>query len=510
MSVGVSVGASFGLGMRAVDVFSDLHDRGRAPSTGWYESRIPIALPTATQQFRFAVELDACTGCKACVVACHSLNGLDAEEQWRWVGSIEGVSATGHSDQRTVTHACHHCAEPSCLQGCPANAYVKDDRTGAVVHLDDECIGCSYCTMTCPYEVPVFNERLGIVRKCDLCQGRLLAGEAPACVQGCPNGAIRIEIVDRNEPRLRVAAASSVRLVPDAPVSSTSSPSSVYRGETATLHQPAAAATPSPAHTPLAVMLTLTQLAAGFAIAALLDGDTARITSIGALGLSLLGAVASTLHLGRPALAWRAVLGFRHSWLSREAVAISAFVGSSVALVSAQRVFERGGDVPLRVITAGLGVAMVWTSVMVYAVTKRSWWSLRRTSIRFAAPALLVGLSAATVGDDQPVLWQVAAVIAFVTMLSVHAMTARFARLSTDAAIRRSQQMIDESSLLERHGINLCLLGATVAMLMRLMLTRETGSAVVLVATLVLVAMATLIDRRLFFTAVSPDRMPRS
>src|SRR6185436_14133059 len=97
--------------------------------------------------------------------------------------------------RQTVTSACHHCVDPACLNGCPANAYEKDPVTGVVSHLDDQCIGCSYCTLTCPYEIPVFNDRLGIVRKCDMCTGRLEAGEAPACVQGCPNSAIAIRVV---------------------------------------------------------------------------------------------------------------------------------------------------------------------------------------------------------------------------------------------------------------------------------------------------------------------------
>ncbi len=123
------------------------------------------------------------------------MNGLDAGESWRSVGVVVGVGPAGCT-QQTVTTACHHCVEPACLVGCPVDAYEKDPVTGIVRHLDDQCIGCSYCTWTCPYEVPRFNERLGIVRKCDLCSDRLGAGEAPACVQACPTGAIAVGVVD--------------------------------------------------------------------------------------------------------------------------------------------------------------------------------------------------------------------------------------------------------------------------------------------------------------------------
>ena len=85
------------------------------------------------------------------------------------------------------------------MKGCPVNAYEKDPVTGIVRHLDDQCIGCQYCTLTCPYEVPQFSKRRGIVRKCDMCSDRLAEGEAPACVQACPNEAISITIVETQQ-----------------------------------------------------------------------------------------------------------------------------------------------------------------------------------------------------------------------------------------------------------------------------------------------------------------------
>ena len=84
------------------------------------------------------------------------------------------------------------------MNGCPVKAYEKDPVTGIVRHLDDQCIGCQYCVLTCPYEVPQFNSKRGIVRKCDMCSDRLAASEAPACVQSCPNQAITIQIVDKS------------------------------------------------------------------------------------------------------------------------------------------------------------------------------------------------------------------------------------------------------------------------------------------------------------------------
>src|SRR5436309_64998 len=178
----------------AVAQFAAWHER-LPSSSGHYRNLIPFSKPQPGQQYAFEVDLDLCSGCKACVTACHKLNGLDEDETWRSVGKL--TSANG-AFQQAVTAACHHCVDPACLTGCPVNAYDKDPVTGIVRHLDDQCIGCQYCILKCPYEVPKYNARLGIVRKCDMCSSRLSVGEAPACVQGCPNEAIRITVVDKD------------------------------------------------------------------------------------------------------------------------------------------------------------------------------------------------------------------------------------------------------------------------------------------------------------------------
>ena len=82
---------------------------------------------------------------------------------------------------------------------CPVNAYEKDPITGIVKHLDDQCFGCQYCTLACPYDVPKYHPGKGIVRKCDMCSSRLAVGEAPACVQACPHEAIAIRVVNQQQ-----------------------------------------------------------------------------------------------------------------------------------------------------------------------------------------------------------------------------------------------------------------------------------------------------------------------
>ena len=132
--------------------YSDYHDTepDLAPH---YRTLIPLTKPGRGEQYAFEVSLDRCTGCKACVSACHSLNGLDDDEAWRDVGVIHGGRSTP-GWQQTITTACHHCEDPGCMNGCPVGAYEKDLDTGIVRHLDDQCIGCSYCILKCPYDVP--------------------------------------------------------------------------------------------------------------------------------------------------------------------------------------------------------------------------------------------------------------------------------------------------------------------------------------------------------------------
>jgi Fe-S-cluster-containing dehydrogenase component/DMSO reductase anchor subunit len=398
--------------LTAVERFAHDHDHDHDRSQldrplheDWYRALMPASPPAPGQQYRFEVDLAACTGCKSCVAACHSLNGLDDGESWRRTGTLIGVGEAGPT-QQTVTTSCHHCVEPACLTGCPVDAYEKDPVTGVVRHLDDQCIGCSYCTFTCPYDVPRFNHRLGIVRKCDMCADRLAVGEAPACVQACPTGAIAIGIVDVAE--LVATTTGDQTLVPGAPRSAATVPTTLYLAPH-TLPPDAVAGdhwseAPAHGHLPLVVMLVLTQLAVGaFALLTLIDGIWAeqlspsaeRWVSTGALVVGVLALVASIGHLGRPLQAWRAVIGLGHSWLSREIVAFGGFAALAV-LASVWRWSDPGsvtGGV-LGAAAAGVGLVGVACSMLVYAVTGRRCWRLDRTARAFAGTTAVAGIAA--------------------------------------------------------------------------------------------------------------------
>jgi formate dehydrogenase iron-sulfur subunit len=293
--------------LSAVEKFSQKHEDMKYPlQEAYYKALLPTSKPATGEQYAFEVDLDLCTGCKGCVTACKSLNGLGEDESWRDVGMIHGQGlepAVQH-----VTTACHHCLEPACLTGCPVNAYVKLEDSGIVKHLDDQCIGCQYCTLTCPYDVPKFSKQLGIVRKCDMCVGRLENSEAPACVQACPNEAIRITVVSHDDVW---AQAEAGMVVPGTPPSDITFPTTRFKTSRAQVRELVPADYDQPqkehAHAPLLVMLVLTQIAAGVFIADHLSGWIAGQpgglgfwgSAVG-FGVCCLALAASILHLGRP------------------------------------------------------------------------------------------------------------------------------------------------------------------------------------------------------------------
>jgi Fe-S-cluster-containing dehydrogenase component/DMSO reductase anchor subunit len=400
--------------LTAVDRFARKHEACEVPAQArYYRDLIPLERPRPGQQYAFEVDLDACTGCKACVAACHSLNGLDEEEVWRSVGLLHGGTAEAPA-QQTVTTACHHCVDPACMTGCPVQAYEKDPVTGIVRHLDDQCIGCQYCTLMCPYDAPKYSAKKGIVRKCDMCSGRLAMGEAPACVQGCPNQAIAIKVVSQVHA---IQASEANAFLPGAPAPDHTVPTTVYKSArpapTNMLPADFYGVSPEHGHSPLVIMLVLTQLAVGAFTTALLSRYLFGLPTAGTWGISqavlalVLGGAAlgaSTLHLGRPQYAWRAFLGLRTSWLSREAIAFSLFAGAggvyAASLLPQWLPAFPGKELFLRlrlvweVSAIGLGLLGVLCSVMVYAATRRAHWRGSLTGPRFFATTLLLGAAA--------------------------------------------------------------------------------------------------------------------
>lgn len=503
--------------LSAVEKFSALHEDGRVQSRSRYRDLIPLSLPRPGTQFAFEVDLDKCTGCKACVTACHSLNGLDDGEAWRETGSL--VSDDWRNPyQQAVTTACHHCVDPACLNGCPVLAYEKDPVTGIVRHLDDQCIGCQYCILKCPYDVPKYSRSRGIVRKCDMCSDRLLAGEAPACVQACPNEAIRITIVS-NE-------AMAHDFLPSAPDSAITTPTTRYLSKRPV---PASAKAsdretlqPQAAHWPLVFMLVLTQMAAGlylfaFALESILS---ARFLKLAALILLCAGLGASVLHLGRPLGAWRAFLGLRRSWLSREIIAF----GISLPLAIAYTFWPQ----PPTLLGLGTVLAVlagVFCSAMIYHDTSREYWTLASTIPKFFGTTLLLG-SAGTLlaflgatGDAPRFLFlgcTALIVCAFALKLAAEAPVMRALNQDDFSQLHKTALLLDGPLGVFRRIRVACGFAGGVCFPALLALhglpaglSPDSSSRYGLVAAGIFFCLAgELIERWLFFAAVQPARMP--
>ena len=368
-------------------------------------SRMPARGLETGEQYRFHFDMKKCIGCKCCVVACNEQNGNPASINWRRVGEIEG-GWFPNATKSYLSMGCNHCLEPTCLQGCPVDAYTKHPDTGIVTHSADACIGCQYCTWNCSYGVPQFNAERGVVGKCDMCHGRLELGQAPACVNACPEGAIQIEIVNVADWRASVTAAATVAPhgIPtgDSSLSATRitlpdnmPPNAQPRDITHVV--------PEHPHWPLVVMTVLTQLSVGaFTTIWLLQllGASTRL-GVGALTSLMVGGLAlsaSTMHLGRPAFAYRALKMWRRSWLSREVLLFTGFSG--VAGVYAGMLwFGLPGSALVGAVTVALGIAGVTASACIYRVPSRPAWNTRYTLLQFNLTAGVLGpLLAAAVG----------------------------------------------------------------------------------------------------------------
>jgi DMSO reductase iron-sulfur subunit len=355
---------------------------------------IPERSLEAGEQYRFHFDMRKCIGCKCCVVACNEQNGNPAAINWRRVGEVEG----GHypyTQRYHLSMGCNHCLEPSCLIGCPVEAYTKDAHTGVVIHSADTCIGCQYCTWNCSYGVPQYNPERGVVGKCDLCHNRLSDGMAPACVSACPEEAIAIEIVNIAQWRADFVTAEAPGLPSAGDSLSTTRVTLPVDLLPDTGRVDTQRIAPEAPHWPLVFMLVLTQLSAG-AFAALWMLDILRshaallLPALGSLALAGISLGAATLHLGRPAFAWRALKGLRRSWLSREVATLSVFAGIAGAYAG-MLLLGLQGRAAMGLLTALCGAAGVFCSARIYIVPARPAWNSRYTLAEFFSTTLLLG-----------------------------------------------------------------------------------------------------------------------
>ena len=527
--------------LTAVEQFSLSHDDGLPTQSKYYEKLLPASPPGDGQQYAFEVDLDRCSGCKACVTACHSLNGLDEHETWRDVGLLVGGTSSNPVMQH-VTTACHHCLEPGCMIACPVDAYEKDPVTGIVKHLDDQCFGCQYCTLACPYDVPKYHSGKGIVRKCDMCSDRLADGEAPACVQACPHEAIAITVVETQQV---IDDAEADHFLPAAPDPQMTLPTTHFKTSRAfprnTLPADYHAVNPQHPHWPLIVMLVLTQMSVGaFIVGLILDRvlDPSSLTAFrqlhatAALAFGLIALAASTLHLGRPQYAFRAFIGLRHSWLSREIVVFGAFAAAACLFAGFCWMSPDGSWIPfLGRPVAVTGLLGLFCSVMIYVVTGREFWSFARTGSKFTLTAAMLGIAvtwltilifgtvvdtptAAGLSREAGVPLLQALVLTTTAKLLLEASIARHLLFRRQSPLKRSALLLVgplSSSTFARFGCGL--LGGVVMPLFlwnELTSSESRGLFLMISVSMIFVAclVGELLERFQFFAACASPRMP--
>jgi formate dehydrogenase iron-sulfur subunit len=145
------------------------------------------------------VDVTQCTGCERCVEACVAENGLDEiQAQIDRAMTKDGLSDNRYLSVpkvpggRFVRMSCMHCLEPSCVSACLVGGITKTPE-GPVIYDPEKCIGCRYCMLACPFHIPRYewDEAVPYMRKCAMCFQRQKEGRVPACVEACPNDALR-------------------------------------------------------------------------------------------------------------------------------------------------------------------------------------------------------------------------------------------------------------------------------------------------------------------------------
>jgi Fe-S-cluster-containing dehydrogenase component len=176
------------------------------PVEGW-QSKAPA------NPYACLVDLTRCVGCRRCEKACNEVNDLPAPEvafddptvferpRRPDDGAFTVVNrhCSGTLDDRhrlVPTYAkiqCMHCQDPACASACPTQALHKTD-SGAVRYDVSRCIGCRYCMLACPFQMPAYEYAEPVaprVRKCTFCFERVVEeGLQPACASICPEEAI--------------------------------------------------------------------------------------------------------------------------------------------------------------------------------------------------------------------------------------------------------------------------------------------------------------------------------
>jgi anaerobic dimethyl sulfoxide reductase subunit B (iron-sulfur subunit) len=371
-----------------------------------------------TGPYAFFFDSAACTGCKACQVACKDKNHLPLGVLWRRVYEVTagGWSRRGDAWTSTVfayhlSMACNHCVHPKCAGVCPTDAFSV--RPDGIVLIDAaRCIGCKYCSWACPYGALQYDPFQGVMTKCNLCLDELEAGTLPACVAACPMRVL--DLAGPDESGKRGIPYRAVYPMPDsrteprffvrphpAAGGKDLAPTLVNREEIA----PRKASWSGREDSPLVAFTLLVQMAVGALWASLwilhplevLSGQVSyRLIPLLVLGLIglllLLAGVASFAHLGRKRNAWRTLTHLRKSWLSREILLYLLFGSGWVATII--QALQGGNSFVLGWATSLVGLGLVFSMAQVYMLRTVPRWNSWRTLAGFLISSALLGQAA--------------------------------------------------------------------------------------------------------------------
>jgi formate dehydrogenase iron-sulfur subunit len=128
-----------------------------------------------------------CIGCQACSQACKESHGFEGTGEETELDATTYTVLLDKGDDRYLRRLCMHCADPSCASACPVGAFTKTEL-GPVVYDGSKCLGCRYCIVACPFNVPRYewSKPVPVVRKCDGCYERQQQGRINACAEACP------------------------------------------------------------------------------------------------------------------------------------------------------------------------------------------------------------------------------------------------------------------------------------------------------------------------------------
>jgi Fe-S-cluster-containing dehydrogenase component len=321
----------------------------------------------------FIFDYSKCVGCHACIVACSVENKTQPPIAWRQIDSYNTLKIP-LAGFLNLSLACNHCIEAPCLKACPSKAYTKDLQTGAVIHQPENCIGCRYCTWACPFNAPKYNARLGIVEKCNLCNHLIINGSKPACAKQCPTGALSFGLIEINgnsesfgipksnfQPRFDAFNENVVDNIPEMDMSISGfdlNTNLLFKDERDTKINPND-------EWPLVFFTFVFSFLTGW-IFFFKDHNSMPLKVV-FMTLGLLGLIISTIHLGRPLKAPRAVLNLKTSWLSREIILSGFFVVSSFTYL-----FLLKSNFVIA-ITSLIGLLFLGAVEMVYSVARKNY-----------------------------------------------------------------------------------------------------------------------------------------